>query len=514
MSASQAASDAPRGHPPGLALLFITEMWERFSFYGMKALLTIYLIKATLDGGMGWTKEQAGNLMGWYGGLVYLTPIFGGYLADRFLGTHRCLLIGGSIIALGHFTLAIENSICFFLGLLLVVLGTGFFKSNVSTMVGQLYKPGDGRRDAAFTIFYMGINLGGFIAPLLCGFLRVKYGWNWGFSAAGFGMTLGLIVYAIGRPKYLAGVGDPPAPLARAMPQRSTVAYAGEPARLTREEKDRVLAILLTSFFVVFFWTAFEQAGTSMAFFAEERTDRTIPTWLPEWFIDFAAEQAPPTAEPAHWGGSLLIDEAAAFDPPPASAPDTAATGSGAAPSRGARRYPAEFFQSINSLFIILLAPLFAWAWTALRRSGREPSTPMKMAVGLLALSFGFVFMVVGARLSDAGVRVSGFWLTTAFLFITCGELCISPVGLSLVTKLAPLRFASALMGVWFLANFVANFTAGRTAGQIDRLASGPGFLLGGQADFFLLFVIVPALAGILMLALVPWLRRLMHGRA
>jgi POT family proton-dependent oligopeptide transporter len=454
--------------PRGLYTLFGTEMWERFSFYGMKALLVLYLIKSSAEGGMEWSKEHAGTLMGWYAGLVYLTPVVGGYLADRWLGTHRSLIIGGSIIALGHFTLMLDTLPTLFLGLSLVIIGTGFFKSNVSTMVGQLYKQGDPRRDAGFTIFYMGINLGAFIGPLICAWLRTHYGWSWAFGAAGVGMVLGLIQYVIGRPKYLQGIGDPPGAA------QSAAAAEIRNTPLTHEERHRVAAIFIMAFFVIFFWSAFEQAGTSMAFFAEERTDRTLPQSL-EWIAGEKAEVGP----------------------------------------NGEKMFGAEVFQSVNPLMILILAPIFASMWVRLARIKKEPSTPLKMALGLLLLGGGFLFMVAGAKISDEGgaARVAPFWLVAAFFVHTCAELCLSPVGLSLVTKLAPVKFASLLMGVWFLANFVANLTAGLMSGQIDKIAE-KGFILPGWAGYYLIFVVAPVVAGVVLLMLVPVLKKLMHGRA
>jgi len=470
--------------PPGLYLLFTVEMWERFSFYGMKALLILYLTATATNGGLEWSKDHAGQLMGWYSGLVYLTPIIGGYLADRFLGTHRSLLIGGTIIATGHFLLMMEGPLGLFGGLSLVVIGTGFFKSNVSTMVGQLYQQGDPRRDAGFTIFYMGINLGAFIAPLICGWLQYKYGWRYGFGAAGVGMVVGLIIYSILRGRYLAGIGD--APTAGTM----SAAEMEERRRpLTTEEWHRVAVVCIMAFFVFFFWASFEQSGNSMALFAEERTDRSAPGW-----IEFAVPE------------------------------NTNATASESAARPGHKEFPAAWFQSVNAGMILLLAPVFAVLWVRLAKMRREPSTLLKMALGLIGVGAGFAFMVAGAYLSAGGAggapgtitRVSPLFLIGAFLIHTIAELCLSPVGLSLVTRLAPLKFASLMMGAWFLANFFANLTAGLSVGLSDTFDKGNGFFkfLGGQADFFLIWVALPVAAGLVLCALVPMLRRLTHGRA
>jgi len=437
--------------PPGLFLLFGVEMWERFSFYGMRAFLTLFLISSA--GGFGWSKEQASHLYGWYQGLVYLTPLLGGYLADRLLGTHRSLIIGAIIIATGHFCLAIPAKPTFFLGLALIILGTGFFKSNISTMVGQLYSEKDRRRDAAFTIFYMGINLGASLGQIVCPKLADAYNWHIGFSAAGFGMVLGLIVYLIFKRRFLGTIGNVPA--GRASRKES---QAGAPKqRLTALEKKGIAAIAVLAFFNIFFWMAFEQAGSSMTFFAEERTRRMF----------------------------LGIN------------------------------FLAPYFQSVNSISVILLAPVFAWMWTRLELRGWAPSTPVRFALGLFLLGSGFAVLVVGARLSDGGLRVSPLWLIVTYVLHTCGELCLSPVGLSMVTKLAPARFASLAMGAWFFSMFISDLLAGFIAGAVEKVEKGQVFhLLGGQADFFLMFVVSTFVAGAALLALSPIVKRLMAGRA
>lgn len=422
----------------------------------------------TEPSGLNWDKPSAGSLMAWYGGLVYLLPIVGGYLADRWLGTHRCLIIGAVVIAAGHFTMMLETLPTLYTGLLLVILGTGFFKANVSTMVGQIYRQGDPRRDAGFTIFYMGINLGAFIAPIICGWLAATYGWAWGFGAAGVGMVFGLLQYLHGRPKHLAGIGLAPTS------HQSDAATRAEASRpITPEERSRIWVICIISFFVIFFWTAFEQSATSMAFFAEERSDRTLP-WLPgalAWMVGGKPEDGGPAVFPTAW------------------------------------------VQSINPLFILILAPLFASLWVRLAVRGREPSTPTKMAIALIALGLGFIFMVFAAQANAGGQLASPIWVLLAFFVHTCAELCISPVGLSAVTKLAPLKFASLMMGIWFLANFFANWIAGQTAGQIDNIAER-GFILPGYQGFFLIFVIAPCAAGLVFLGLVPMLKKMSHGRA
>ena len=458
MTAATIPDAFPTKQPRGLALLFFTEMWERFSYYGMRALLILFLIDTT-TGGFGWTQEKASQLYGWYTGLVYLTPIIGGWLADRYLGTARSLVIGGIVIALGHFTMAADTRVTFFLGLVLIIVGTGFFKANVSTLVGQLYRDHDPRRDAGFTIFYIGINSGAFLGPLVCGWLAAnpKYGWSWGFGAAGVGMTLGVICFMLLRKRYLGDTGMIPMGQMRMADGGKASA---EP--LTKEEKDRVLAIFIVVFFVAFFWLAFEQAGSSLNVFAQQKTQRAVGGWL---------------------GGVLPNGE-----------------------------IPAAWFQSVNAFFIVTLAPLFALLWK--KMGSRQPSTPVKMAWGLCFLGLGFLVIVLGARVSDLGGLASPGFLISLYFLHTCGELLVSPVGLSFVTKVAPVKIASMMMGVWFLSNFTANLAGGYLAGTVQKVARGEVFtLLGGQADFFLIFVVTSFTACALLFTLMPTLKRLIHGR-
>jgi POT family proton-dependent oligopeptide transporter len=512
------------GHPRGLFLLFIVEMWERFSYYGMRALLVLYLVEqaAGANPGRGWSKEAAAKLYGTYTGMAYLLPIFGGLIADKLIGAHRSMLIGGLIISLGHIALAISglgglahNALgisIFVAGLVLIVIGTGHFKPNVSVMVGALYPPDDPRRDGAFTIFYMGINLGAFICAFVCGTLGEKVGWHWGFGSAAVGMIIGLIVHIAARPRLLGHIGDAPpgkpnyAPLfviaalllsaaVGALFHFNTFSRAGESINiLTADGAGRAIAIALRwlliialiawpiwfvskqersdrgptaaiLIFIVFnaiFWLAFEQAGSSLNLFAAEMTDRYIGSW----------------------------------------------------------EMPATWFQSVGPLQIILLAPLFAALWSALARRNLNPSMPMKIAMALLLLGGGFVFMVVGSLGTSPTNPASMFWLIATYTMLTLGELCISPTGLSFVTRAAPVRYVSFLMGIWFLSNALANYLGGQIAGKIEKIESGQiqlfwyrWFKLEGQADFFLLFVISSVGAGLLVLLLTPWLKRLIAGR-
>jgi POT family proton-dependent oligopeptide transporter len=466
------------GHPKGLGLLFLTEMWERFSYYGMRALLVLYLVNA-----QHWTAARASTLYGNYTMLVFLTPLIGGYLADRVIGTSRSLVIGGIIIAAGHFTLALQGEPAFYVGLGLIIVGTGFFKSNVSTQVGQIYADGDARRDAGFTIFYMGINTGAFLGPLVCGYLAESpnWGWHYGFAAAGVGMVAGLITYVWGRERYLPGIGlptfgaaaasaDPGIPSANPMhgiggafvgcvlgflgggylglAMGGVIGGALGIAILGThgEERRRVYAIFIVAFFVVFFWAAYEQAGSSMNLFADRNTDLTL--------------------------GGLV-----------------------------SKPIPASWFQSVNPAYILLLSPVFAWIWTVLGKRSMEPSTAMKMVIGLMLLGTGFVFMVIGAKGADQGLRVSWIWLVVAYGFHTMGELCLSPIGLSYVTKVSPVRFASLMMGVWFLANAAANKLGGTIAAMVEKIPT--------LTQFYTIFVVSSFGAAFAMLLCVPLLKRL-----
>jgi len=425
-------------------------VWERLAYYGTRGLLILYLIDST-NGGFGWTQERASQLYGWFTGLAYLTPVVGGWLGDRYLGTHRSLVAGGSLLTAGYFALALGDTASFYVGLGLIVLGTGLFKPNGYTLVGQLYRPGDARRDSGFTFYYMAINVGALLGPLACASLAAdqRYGWSYGFGAAGAAMLAGLIFYWWAASRWLAGVGLAPA-------RRASLTVA---APLTREERQRILAIAIITVFVVFFWLAFEQVGSSLNVFAAHRTNRVVGGWL-AWFLP-------------------------------------------------GREIPAAWFQSINPFFILLLAPVAAGLW---RRLGpRAPSTPGKMALGLVLLGFAYLVMVVGATQSHEGGGVSPWFLVAFYLIFSCGELCFLPVGISFVSQTAPARLASMLMGAWLTANFFASLAGGYLAGMVQRIERGEVFtILGGQADFFLIFVASCWIAGSLLALLVPTLKRLL----
>ncbi len=472
-------------------MLFITEMWERFSYYGMRALLVLYLIASSSDvledgrpnanPGFGWSQEAAFVLYGVYTWAVYLTPLFGGWLADRFLGTHRSMLIGGWIIAAGHATLAgtelagitpgqavtLQTSpaalVTFLTGLALIVIGTGFFKPCVSVMVGQLYSEDDPRRDSGFTIFYMGINLGALLAPLVAGTLGETVGWHWGFGAAAVGMITGLGFYQILRPRYLGGVGLPPGAAAAWSAVRGARNPSGAdsaPELPRRVVWQRVAVILILAFVGnIFFWTAFEQAGSSLNVFAKNNTDRTL--------------------------GGLF----------------------------GGEGFPASWYQSVNPLAILIFAPVFAWLWVFLDRRGRNPSTPAKFFWGLFLLGLAFIAMVFGSIQAQQTGLAGPQWLLVTYVVYTWGELCLSPVGLSMVTRLAPAHLQSLMMGLWFFSFSLANLFGGLVARFSKRLESGDlTFVLEGLPGFYLMLVVFPMAAGVLILLLTPRMKRMMHG--
>jgi POT family proton-dependent oligopeptide transporter len=427
------------GHPRGLATLFFTEMWERFSYYGMRALLILYMVGSTQKPGLGFDEGRAAQIYGIYTMLVYLMGIPGGYAADRWLGHFRAVFLGGVIIAAGHFTMAIQGLPFFYTGLGLIIIGTGLLKPNVSTMVGSLYTAEDNRRDAGFSIFYMGINLGAFISPLVCGWLGQKYNWHYGFAAAGVGMVLGLVQYVMGR-KYLTPVSQV---------QKKTAAAASatdiEPSRkLTGGDWARIGAIAILTLFALLFWAGFEQAGSSLNLFADRATR-----------LNFAGFT-----------------------------------------------YPSSWFQSVEPLFVITFSPIFAWLWIRLGR--REPSSPAKFTLGLFFLSLSFLVVMIGARLFEAGGhRVSPWWLIGLYFLQMAGELCLSPVGLSMVTKLSPAHIVGLMMGVWFFATAMGNYVAGWVAGLI---ANRP------FSEVFQIAFINLAVAAFILALLIKPIKRMMGG--
>ena len=387
------------GHPAGLTTLFLTEMWERFSYYGMRALLVLYMVAPATGGGLGFDVSKATRIYGIYTGAVYFTNVFGGLLADNLLGARLAVLLGGIIIACGHFSMALQALPSFYVGLLLIVIGTGLLKPNISVMVGKLYREGDPRRDSGFSIFYMGINLGAMIAPLICGYIGQRISWHLGFAMAGVGMTLGLIQFVVHR-KRLAHLGGRPIKKVSALANDKTASSKS----LTQEEKRNLAVVVLLCFFSLFFWLAAEQAGSSFNLFAERNTRSE--------FLGF--------------------------------------------------NFPSSWLQSVNSIFILALAPVFSWLW--LRWGRRQPSSPVKFTFGLLFVSVG-MFVIAFASLFIGGGRVSPLWLIAVYFIHTIGELCLSPVGLSTVTKLSPVKMVGMMMGVWFLAASLGNYFAGTAAG-------------------------------------------------
>jgi POT family proton-dependent oligopeptide transporter len=429
------------GHPRGLSTLFLTEFWERFSYYGMRAILFLFMVASPESGGLGLPTERAAWIYGLYTGSVYLATIPGGWIADRILGLRRAVLAGGVLIALGHYSLALASERTFFFaGLVLIVLGTGLLKSNISAIVGKLYAPEDERRDAGFSIFYMGINLGAFVSPFVCGYLGQKVGWHWGFGAAGVGMTLGLAQYVLGAGRLgTAGVrAEPPKEAGKSWALVSAAVLAIGAALILSGpyrdyliagsalavfswllvkgaedavERRKILAVALLFIFASLFWMGFEQAGSSLTLFADRLTENRIFGWS----------------------------------------------------------FPSSWYQSVEPLFVITLAPVFAWLWT--RLGSKAPSSPAKFAFGLLLVSVSFFLIAYAAVLfGRAQVKVSPLWLVFVYFLHAVGELCLSPIGLSTVTKLAPVKIAGFLMGTWFLSNAVGNFTAGSVAGFFDKL--------------------------------------------
>jgi proton-dependent oligopeptide transporter, POT family len=496
-------SVSEKGHPKGLWVLFGTEMWERFNYYGMRAVLILFMTKA-----LAFDKAFASNLYGSYTSLVYLTPLIGGFVADRYWGNQRSIIAGGIVMALGEFLLFFCGStyqsspgvstLLFFSGLGMMIAGNGFFKPNISSLVGQLYPKGDRRIDPAYTIFYMGINVGGAIGPFICGLVGDTgdpADFKWAFLAGGIAMVLSVIVQLMFHHKYVVG---PDNKVLGLTPQGSPVIWTKPIAMilglaafsslaigllyldakvvsyltylliaaaviiaylifsdktLSKIEKERIAVIFIVSFFVVFFWSAFEQAGASLTFFADEQTQRDL--------------------------GFFTV--------------------------------PASWFQSLNSIFVVVFAPVFAWLWLKLGK--KEPSSPTKMAIGLLLLAIGYLWIAFGVKDVGTGIKVSMIWLTGMYALHTWGELCLSPIGLSLVNKLAPFKYASLLMAVWFLANAAANKLAGVLSALYPdgKTTSFLGYEMNNNYDFFLLFFVMAGVASLILFGLTKKLQKMMH---
>ncbi len=411
------------GHPVGLYVLFFTEMWERFSYYGMRAILVLYLVQATTDknAGLGWTNGEALALYGWYTMLVYVASIPGGWLADKFLGQKKAVLYGGILLVLGHSVLAIEQMWAFYSGLGLIILGVGLLKPNISTMVGGLYQQGDIRRDKGFTIFYIGINIGAFLSSLIVGYVGEVHGWHYGFGLAGIGMALGLIQYLVGQ-KHLKYVGN----FLGASENKEEKEAMKKP--LTKIEKDRVIVLFISFLLVIVFWGAFEQAGGLMNIYAKEKTNRMLM----------------------------------------------------------GMEIPASWFQSLNAMFIIFLGTTVAGYWAKRKLKGKVSTSLFKMILGLIIMGTGFFFMTAAAGQYEADGSSAMYWLVLAYLFHTVGELCISPVALSYITKLAPLKYASLMMGIYFAMTGFGNKLAGLLGEASESL--GEYTIFTGIAIFCVVF--------------------------
>ena len=426
-------------HPKQLPLLFSVEAFERYAYYAMRAILMLYMTKFLfVDMGASATAHSA-SIYGWFTGLVYLAPVFGGFLADRFLGKRPSVILGATLMGMGYFTLALPYVSFFYVALGLIIVGNGFFKPNITPMVSELYpEEAVADKQRGQTIFYMGINLGAFFSPFIAGTLGEHVGWHWGFMSAGVGMFIGLAIFLFGQ-KMLGNIGLRKKPVA-----------AGEAvvknAKLTKEEKQQMAVIGILSFFVIFFWVAFEQAGSSFTLFADRSTDRMI----------FGFE------------------------------------------------VPASWFQSVNPFFIVLLGIPMTRLWTWLSNRSREPSAPMKMTFGLFLASLGFVIMIPASMLASGGNKVTMLWLVGVYFTHTIGELCLSPIGTATVINLAPKRFVSMMLGVWFCANFAANWLAGKFASFYEQME---------MTTFFWVPVCTAGLAGIILFCLVNPLKKWGHGK-
>ncbi|MCD6020147.1 MAG: transporter [Bacteroidetes bacterium] len=501
-----------KGHPKGLYVLFVTEFWERFSYYGMRAIFVLFMTdKLLLE------KSNASNIYGSYTGLVYLTPLIGGYVADRYWGNRKSIFVGGSLMALGQFLMFFSATFAgaedkgfaitmMWTGLAFLIFGNGFFKPNISTMVGQLYETNDSRKDAAYTIFYMGINAGAFFAPLVCGYLGENVDFKWGFLAAGLGMIVSLVIFYLTKDKHVvapdgtqlgvkpnksADISEDGKKDAAFSPMQLGILFGGiissfcliyfvfgvdfwgsliygmtlvapfviiTDKSLSKVEKDRLWVIILIMMFVIFFWMCFEQAGASLTFFAKEQTNRTIFGW----------------------------------------------------------EMPASYFQSFNAGFIIILAPILSAMWVWLAKKGISPAAPYKQSLGLAFLALGFLLIAFGSKtIPEAGASI--FFLTGLYFLHTIGELFLSPIGLSMVNKLTPARFTSLMMGVWFLAIATGNKLAGTMSSLYpDATATTHPSILGFEINdlfsYFILFVFFSGIAAVLLFFLCKKLEKMMHG--
>lgn len=566
-------SEIKTGHPKGLYILFATEMWERFNYYGMRAVLILFMTKALL-----FDKAFASGLYGSFTSLVYLTPLIGGFIADKYWGNQRSIIAGGLVMALGEIMLFFcgqtytsmpsLSTLLFFSGLGLMIAGNGFFKPNISSLVGQLYRKGDRRVDSAYTIFYMGINVGGALGPFVCGLVGDTGNpadFKWAFLAGAVGMIISVLVQLAFAKQYVVdadnkALGQVPegvhrswskplfmiaglfgfAMLTIGMLYADVKLFAYLPyllvaaallifgiimtdKSLIKAEKLRVSVIFIVAFFVVFFWSAFEQAGASLTFFADEQTDRQLGLTIPAWIIYpigavvlffisrlfLKTKLALGVKEDARLRivvqallGVAVLGMLYGVYYVLASGKDQFIL----------EELPASTFQSLNSLFVISFAPLFAWLWIKLGKY--EPSAPTKMAIGLFLLSIGYLWIAFGVKDVAPGIKVSMIWLVGMYMLHTWGELLLSPIGLSLVNKLSPLKFSSLLMAVWFLANAFGYSLAGTLSSLYPdgKMTSFLGYTMNNLYDFFLLFVVMAGVASIILFLLSRWLQKLMNG--
>ena len=424
--------------PAGLYLLFATEMWERFSFYSLKALFILYLTKELLL-----STETASGYFGNLMSLIFLSPLFGGYIADRWLGKRACIIIGGICIALGQLCMGQGSLPAVWVAMGLIIIGNGFFKSNISSIVGDLYEKNDARRDGGFTIFYMGINLGSFLAGIIAGTLAHKFGWAYGFGSAAVGMIFGLVLFIWGKDKYLQGKGKAPKEYVKETTKKEV-----SNAPLTKQEWQRIAVICIMAFFTIFFWAIFEQKGAALNLIADQHVDRII-----------------------HFFGKSF-------------------------------EIPTAWFQSINPLFIMLFAPVLSKLWVNLGKKGKDLSVPAKFMVAFWLIASGYIILLLSTIVCGDN-KMGIMWIVGAYFMFTMGELCLSPVGLSMVTKLSPAKFISLFMGIWFLATSVAGKLAGLYSGQLSKMT---------LQQFFTWPVIVPICASLVLLVLIKPIKKWMNG--
>ena len=505
-------------HPPALFILFFTEMWERFSYYGMRALLVLFLVTSLTGGGWGWDRKEALQLYAVYTGLVYLTPIIGGWIADRFTGYRKAVILGALIMTIGHACMAAETHALFYTGLACLIIGNGLFKPNISSMVGQLYTNNSSKKDSAYTIFYMGINAGAFLGILLCGYIGEKVGWSYGFGLAGIFMFFGMLQFAFAQ-KIFGTIGLSPKKeeaLAMANPQANPVTekIIEESHQSKKITRDKISVIIVFSISTIFFWMAFEQAGGSMTIFAKDYTNRVLSgnsasifKWangllvivpmiiltivllnlFKKTFKKYAlANIFLGTSFAIIWGLIIWMLNKES--------------------NAAVAEVPASWFGILNSFFIITFAPLFSKIW----ESKYNPSGAIKFGIGLILLGFGFALLAYGGLPIERGAQtasVSMVWLILAYLFHTLGELCVSPVGLSYISKLSPVKIVGLMFGIWFVATFIANTLAGLTGSLIDGITAKYSISV-----FFMIFTIIPMIAGLIMIALNKTLKKKMHG--